>query len=77
MLTACIFHAKFIPFTEIPMIATPKPDRLTAIDLSHLTDEQMQALRQEAMQRGVSMSELIAQLIMEVTRRQHQNQPAA
>lgn len=56
-------------------ITHPKPDRLTAIDLSNLSDDQMSALRQEAMQRGISMSELLTQLILEVTRRQ--SQPAA
>lgn len=52
------------------MINTIKPDRITAIDLTSLSDEEMTALRQEAMKRGISMSELLTEFVIEVTRRQ-------
>lgn len=43
-------------------------DRLSAVDLRDLTEEQCKALRQEAMRRKVSMPELLGQLVDEVSR---------
>lgn len=52
------------------MSETLKTDRLTAIDLGKLSEAEMATLRKEAMQRGLSMSELLAEFVLEVTRRQ-------
>jgi hypothetical protein len=52
----------------------PKPpriphDRLVAADLRELSDCQLGALRREAMRRGLSLPELLGQLVDEVSRR--------
>jgi len=52
----------------------PKPpripqDRLVAADLRELSEEQLSALRREAMRRGLSLPELLGQLVDEVSRR--------
>lgn len=44
-------------------------DRLSAVDLRPLRDDQLSALRQEAMRRGVSFPELLGQLVDEVSKR--------
>ena len=44
-------------------------DRLLAVDLRPLTEEQMMGLKKEAMRRGCSFQTLLAQLIEEITRR--------
>lgn len=44
-------------------------DRLSAVDLRGLTEEQLTALRQEAIHRRISMPELLGQLVDEVSRR--------
>lgn len=55
---------------------TPPPDRLTVVDLSGFHPDEIQTLRMEAMQRGLSMSQLLSEMVLEVTRRQ-QNQTSA
>lgn len=45
------------------------PDRLVAADLRELSDDQLSALRREAMRRGLSLPELLGQLVDEVSRR--------
>jgi hypothetical protein len=52
----------------------PKPtripqDRLVAADLRELSEKQLNALRREAMRRGLSLPELLGQLVDEVSRR--------
>lgn len=44
-------------------------DRLSAVDLRALSEEQLSTLRQEAMRRGVSLPELLGQLVDEVSKR--------
>ena len=44
-------------------------DRLVAADLRELSDDQLSALRREAMRRGLSLPELLGQLVDEVSRR--------
>jgi hypothetical protein len=56
--------------------ATPPQDRLAVVDLSDLNPNEIQTLRMEAMQRGLSMSQLLSEMVLEVTRRQ-QNQTSA
>lgn len=49
---------------------SPHPhDRLSAVDLRELSDDQLAALRAEAMRRGVSMPDLLGQLVDEVSKR--------
>lgn len=52
-------------------------DRLSAVDLRKLSEEQMGVLRQEAMRRGVSLSELYGQLVDEVSKRLLKGQASA
>lgn len=56
------------------MSDTLKADRLTALDLSTLSEEEFAALRREAMQRGLAMSELLKELILEITRRERKQE---
>lgn len=60
------------------MSTTPEPmskneripfDRLLAVDLRGLSKEQMDALTSEAIRRGCPLSELLGQLINEMSRR--------
>jgi hypothetical protein len=55
---------------------TPPPDRLTVVDLSGFHPDEIQTLRMEAMQRGLSMSQLLSEMVLEVTRRQKQTSAA-
>lgn len=43
--------------------------RLSAVDLRSLSEDQLAALRREAMRRGVSFPELLGQLVDEISRR--------
>lgn len=52
-------------------------DRLSAVDLRGLSDEQMSALREEAIRRGVAFSELLGQLVNEVSDRLLSPRPTA
>ena len=48
----------------------PTPfDRLLAVDLRDAREEDMRALSAEAIQRGCSLQDLLAQLILETARR--------
>ena len=56
------------------VIANPQADpipfnRLLAIDLRSLSEDQMAALSTEAMRRGCSLSDLLGQLVDEVSKR--------
>lgn len=44
-------------------------DRLSAVDLRGLTEDELSALRREAIRRGVSFPELLGQLVTEVSKR--------
>ena len=48
-------------------MSTLTPDRLTAVDLTALPNENMSALRREAIRRRISMADLVAQMIQEVS----------
>jgi hypothetical protein len=56
--------------------ATPPQDRLAVVDLSDLNPDEISTLRMEAMQRGLSMSQLLSEMVLEVTRRQKQTSAA-
>ena len=43
--------------------------RLWAVDLRQLTEEQMDALRSEAIKRGTSMPELLGELVDDVSKK--------
>jgi hypothetical protein len=51
------------------MSATLTPDRLTAVDLTDLPTDNMAALRREAIRRGISLSELVANLVNDASQR--------
>ena len=44
-------------------------DRLSAVDLRDLSEDQLAALRREAMRRGLSLPDLLGQLVDEASRR--------
>jgi len=48
-------------------MSTLTPDRLTAVDLTALPNENMSALRREAIRRRISMADLVAEMIQEVS----------
>ena len=79
MLTTCINNAN-LPADDMNALAatppTPPVDRLTTIDLSDFNADEIQTLRMEAMQRGLSMSQLLSEMVLEVTRRQKQTSAA-
>jgi hypothetical protein len=51
------------------MSATLTPDRLTAVDLTALPNDNMAALRREAIRRGISLADLVAELVNEASER--------
>ena len=51
------------------MSMTLAPDRLTAVDLTALPVDNMAALRREAIRRGISLADLVANLINEASAR--------
>lgn len=51
------------------MSATLTPDRLTAVDLTDLPNANMSALRREAIRRGISMAQLVADEMHDLSRR--------
>jgi hypothetical protein len=59
-----------------PTPPTPPFDRLTTIDLSDFNADEISTIRMEAMQRGLSMSQLLSEMVLEVTRRQKQTSAA-
>lgn len=69
------FLALLAMFCNVPVMANDsaptktRPDRLSAVDMRDLNDEQMAALRDEAMRRGVAMPTLLGQLVDEVSKR--------
>jgi hypothetical protein len=50
------------------MNATLTPDRLTAVDLTALPNDHMAALRREAIRRGISLAQLVADTVAEKSR---------
>ena len=62
------------------MSTNQTPNRLLAVDLRSLPEEKMTALRQEAIRRGISIDELLADLIDRASKRlldRHQPKEAA
>jgi hypothetical protein len=59
------------------MSSTLTPDRLTAVDLTALPNENMAELRREAIRRGISMADLVAALIADASARLVANRPSA
>lgn len=51
------------------MTSATAPDRLIAVDLRNLSTEKMSALRRRAMRSGVSISELLAKEIEDLSDR--------
>lgn len=51
------------------MSTTLAPDRLTAVDLTALPADNMAALRREAIRRGISLADLVADLINKASAR--------
>lgn len=52
-----------------PHELVPPPDRLTAVDLNGLPEAHRSALRREAIRRGISLADLVAELVHGATDR--------
>lgn len=57
------------------MSTTQPPNRLLAVDLRSLPEDKMTALRKEAIRRGVSIDELLADLIARASERLINREP--
>ncbi len=60
----------------LSMSATLAPDRLTAVDLTDPPNDNMAALRREAIRRGISLSELVAAEVHDLSDRLVHRPPA-